>query len=477
MRTRVPAWDSARLGALRFAQRCERTRVRAENRRRPVGERRSLHRRGQERQERVSSNHRPTTPGRSDPERIKIVSVESTRRFDVTTSRRTALLRQPGRRRPRTLIVRETTGDVSLPTEEVTVITPIGARFWKRLDGSLDLGFSYTRSSEIAQLSLNSSTVYRVPAFEARLNGSATLTQNSTDGVRDDRGTIQTHILHFRGQRLFIGAGGGFESGESLGLIPPVTQLAGFAGAAGELQSGAAVDQRRSVRQRRTKRRRGLHAKPGRASSRSGRRNYAHADRLPARTLDLSLRALPRARSNRGRQRMQSLDASARREIWIGDVSPRHQRVRHVRQPAAPTAGADRNDVGVVLSLGWIANMGLRSFGSVDLAGPHAPLRFSQARGARLGANCDPYLRSGRRGGPTPACFAARCAPKPTAIQPIPRPAAARGPQAPLRLLAGARCAPKPTAIRSPYPARSLAGPPGPAPRARGARPSQLRSG
>ena len=47
--------------------------------------------------------------------------------------------------------------------------------------------FSYTKSSAIAQLNLNSTTVYRKPAFEARLTASGTLTK-SEDNERDDRG-------------------------------------------------------------------------------------------------------------------------------------------------------------------------------------------------------------------------------------------------------------------------------------------------
>ena len=62
---------------------------------------------------------------------------------------------------------------------EVATITPIGSSFWTKLDGSLDLGYSYTKSSEISQLNFNSNTLYRRPAFEARLTASATVTTNA----------------------------------------------------------------------------------------------------------------------------------------------------------------------------------------------------------------------------------------------------------------------------------------------------------
>ncbi len=158
-----------------------------------------------------------------------VASVESTRQFDVTTSDGQRFFGSLAAGAPRTLVIRDATGDVPLPMADVTVIIPIGASFWERLDGSLDIGFSYTRSSHIAQLTLNSTTVYRQPAFEVRLTGSGTLTQNDTDGERDDRGTIQGSYLRYRGQRLFIGGGAGFESNESLGLILR-SQIAGVTG-------------------------------------------------------------------------------------------------------------------------------------------------------------------------------------------------------------------------------------------------------
>jgi len=91
----------------------------------------------------------------------KIVSLEAARQFDVTTSDGRRFFGSLEEGAPRVLIVREGTDVVSLPTADVTVITPIGVSFWSKLDGSLDIGFSYTRSSKIAQLALNSTTVSR----------------------------------------------------------------------------------------------------------------------------------------------------------------------------------------------------------------------------------------------------------------------------------------------------------------------------
>ena len=148
----------------------------------------------------------------------KIATVTSTRQFEVGTSdgRRFvgSLRSDPGRM----LVIVEATGPVPLPMDEVTVITSIGRSFWKKLDGSVDIGFSFTKSSDIAQLNVNASTVYRSPSFEVRLTGSGTATQTSDEEGRDDRGTVQMSYLRYRGSRLFVGGAAGFESNESLGI-------------------------------------------------------------------------------------------------------------------------------------------------------------------------------------------------------------------------------------------------------------------
>jgi uncharacterized protein DUF481 len=277
---------------------------------------------------------------------IKVASLESIHRFDVTVSDGRRFYGTLAAGDPRTLIVRETTGDVTLSTVEITEITPIGAGFWKRLDGSLDLGFSYTRSSDIAQLSMNSSTVFRVPAFEARLDASATLTQNANDGARDDRGAVQASYYRFRGQHLFLGGGGGFESNESLGLILR-SQIAGVVGARlvhsnrAQLATGAgiAVNNEQNVDADPTKNVEGIL---------TFRTSYYAYDR-PRTNFDLAIQYYP-SLSNWGRQRIQ-FNTSARREIF-SDVFLSIS-VFDTFDSRPPTAEADRNDVGVALSFGW----------------------------------------------------------------------------------------------------------------------------
>ena len=133
--------------------------------------------------------------------------------------RRPALFGSLAAGNPRSLVVISLAGEVPLQMPDVTTITPIGSSFWGQLDGSVDVGFSYTRSSRIAQLNINTNTVFRRPAFEARLTASGTARRTATTarvmtGVLSRRRTSR-----FRSERMFVAAGASFESNESLGLL------------------------------------------------------------------------------------------------------------------------------------------------------------------------------------------------------------------------------------------------------------------
>src|SRR5262245_32656694 len=117
----------------------------------------------------------------------------------------------------RSIVVLTGDGPVTLTMAETTIITPIGRSFWRQLDGSIDSGFNYTRSSGVAQLNLNWETLYRRPAFRGRIAASLTLTEKE-DGEDDDRGSLEISYLRYPWQHWFITGAGRFETNESLGL-------------------------------------------------------------------------------------------------------------------------------------------------------------------------------------------------------------------------------------------------------------------
>jgi hypothetical protein len=276
----------------------------------------------------------------------KVSTVTSAGQFEVEISDGRRFVGSLRSDAGRTLVVVEATGPVSLPMPDVTVITAIGRSFWKKLDGSVDIGFSYTHSSNIAQLNINTTTVYRRPSFEARLTGSGTATQTSDEEERDDRGAIQASYVRYRGARLFVGGGAGVETNESLG-IELRSQISAAVGqrlvntnrAQLLVSGGLSFNDERGVDSEATQNLEAIM---------TFRTSYYSYD-WPRTNLDLALQYFP-SLSNVGRQRIQ-FDTSVKREIWK-DVFLAVN-VFDTFDSRPPGADAETNDVGVVLSFGW----------------------------------------------------------------------------------------------------------------------------
>src|SRR5688572_32922621 len=67
--------------------------------------------------------------------------------------------------------------------DDVVEIVRIKDKFIKRLDGSVNLGFNYAKSSDNAQFTFNSTTTYRKPKAEVTLFRSSVLTHTSSDTI------------------------------------------------------------------------------------------------------------------------------------------------------------------------------------------------------------------------------------------------------------------------------------------------------
>jgi hypothetical protein len=242
------------------------------------------------------------------------------------------------------------TATVSLPMLDVALIRTIGRGFWRKLDGSFDAGFSYTQSSGIAQLNLNSETIYRKPAFQSRVAASITLTRtedDSEDGTsRDDRGTLELSYLRYPWRRWFVSGASRFESNESLGI-----RLRSQVGAAigprlvnshrSQVKAGAGLvfNDERGVDVEPTQNVEGLLQFDA---------SYYTYDR-PKTNLDLSLRYYP-SLSDAGRHRLQ-IDGGLRRELWKDFFVA--LTLYNTFDSRPPNPDAERNDLGAVVSLGW----------------------------------------------------------------------------------------------------------------------------
>ncbi len=99
-------------------------------------------------------------------------------------------------------------GTLDIPKEEVFSIMPIEQGFWKKLDGSINFGLTYTQSSDSLQYNTNGSATFRARQTLATLSGYSIL--NAQDGQPTD----DQHNLEFVHVRLFSEGWGFFQMGQ-----------------------------------------------------------------------------------------------------------------------------------------------------------------------------------------------------------------------------------------------------------------------
>jgi hypothetical protein len=278
----------------------------------------------------------------------KLATVVATRLVEVVTNDGRRFLGSLGSAATRSITVVTSEGTVSLLMPEVTIIRAIGGNFWNRLDGSVDAGYNYTQSSGVAQLNVNSDTIFQSLASQARLTASLTMTRNDEDedDGRDDRGSLEASYLRYPWQEVFIRAVGRFETNESLGLTLR-SQVGAAAGprlvnsnrAQMTIGAGLAFNDERGVDVEPTQNVEALI---------TFKNSFYTYDR-PKTNFDISFDYYP-SLSNRGRQRVQ-LDASVKREFFKDLFLSFNLYNSYDNRP--PNPEANTNDIGFVLSIGW----------------------------------------------------------------------------------------------------------------------------
>ncbi len=119
--------------------------------------------------------------------------------------------------KPDTLIIATDLFRFEIPNANVVSIIPIKNKFLKRLDGSVGVGFSYTKATTLSQLNFNTSVQYRTRKM---------VTSFSYDGnlsTQEDESTTRRQEFNYVLQRLlpgkwFYGTQTGFEQNSELGL-------------------------------------------------------------------------------------------------------------------------------------------------------------------------------------------------------------------------------------------------------------------
>ncbi|MDH4130695.1 MAG: DUF481 domain-containing protein [Gemmatimonadota bacterium] len=104
-----------------------------------------------------------------------------------------------------------------VPIIEVVSMTPVGAGIWRRLKGSLDLGFTYAKANQNVQLSSSGELRYRAPEFGSTLNFS-TYFQQQDNASAVTRNTVSAGAYWYFARRWSVGGISALEQNDQLGL-------------------------------------------------------------------------------------------------------------------------------------------------------------------------------------------------------------------------------------------------------------------
>ena len=108
--------------------------------------------------------------------------------------------------------------NIPVPISDIVEIYPVKNAFWKRLDGSVDLGYSYTKASTISQLNFSGNISYRVQKSYTEINGNSILTdQQDRDRIRKQ--DFSALYDHFFKKGWFAGTFAGAQQNTELGTI------------------------------------------------------------------------------------------------------------------------------------------------------------------------------------------------------------------------------------------------------------------
>ena len=148
----------------------------------------------------------------------KIVSLRTAGRYEVTTAQGALHV---GMFAPDTSasvrLIAEDGSSTALAFADIVSFSSIKAGFVERIDGTIDLGGSYTKSSGVGQVSLALDATYRRPRYDIFTDFDASLT-TQRDEANTSRYAFQAGYTHFRANRWVTTPFAFIESNPDLGL-------------------------------------------------------------------------------------------------------------------------------------------------------------------------------------------------------------------------------------------------------------------
>jgi hypothetical protein len=125
-----------------------------------------------------------------------ILHITSKARYDVELASGQRTFGSLGRGDKRTLDVVEGSRTERLALGDIVRIAPVGGTFWRRLDGSISAGFSFTEANSQTQWTFDTTVSYRSRRWLTELNADSLLTINE-DSDRQSRNNLALQSQRF----------------------------------------------------------------------------------------------------------------------------------------------------------------------------------------------------------------------------------------------------------------------------------------
>jgi putative salt-induced outer membrane protein YdiY len=236
-------------------------------------------------------------------------------------------------------------GPVILPIVDVAQLTRLGASFWQRLDGSVDLGSTYASANSLLQLNFALNVQYERRARKVELNANSSVSKQP-DVEDTKRTSVTLDYVHRRPSRWLDFAQAAGEVNQELGLDFRALLAAGLGralirGLKNELSVGLGPDI--NVEKSLT----------GETSTNSEAATYITYDRyaydFPKLDISISLNGFA-GLSDWGRTRFEG-SASFKKELVKDYYITLRGWDSYDSDP--PTQDVEHNDYGYTLALGW----------------------------------------------------------------------------------------------------------------------------
>jgi len=112
---------------------------------------------------------------------------------------------------------------------DLVEIIPIKDKFLRRLTGDFNLGFNYTKSSQILQFNVNTNINYKIPRWEFSVKFNNVVTSSGTDSTVTKKQDASFAVMKDLDRKFYVAATLGWQQNSELGL----NNRFSFAGAAG----------------------------------------------------------------------------------------------------------------------------------------------------------------------------------------------------------------------------------------------------